>query len=146
MDILGIIGIVGGIIGILGIAYTIYYGRKNQKRKFLVYSNSPPIPLAQAFSPEDDYKLSVVFERKGSHEERIESVYTTFLKFANLGREPIRGSDIAPGNPLKVQVEDARTLDIQIMGITREVNNIQLRNQKLQDMQASVCPEQKWDN
>lgn len=141
MGILGIIGIVAGIIGIVGVVYTIYYGRKNQRKKLLVYENSPAIPLAQAYSPEDDYKLSVVFQRKGSNEERIESVYTTFLKFANLGREPIRGSDIAPANPVKVNIEGARTLDIQIAGITREVNNVYIRNHVIEDEEASaeVC-------
>lgn len=141
MGVFGIIGIIAGVIGIVGISYTIYYGRKNQRKKLLVYENSQPIPLAQAFSPEADYKLSVVFERKGSNEERIESVYTTFLKFANLGRESIRGSDIAPTNPIKVKVEGARTLDIQVAGITREVNNVYLRNPVTEDTKASseVC-------
>ncbi len=141
MDIFGIIGIVVGLMGIVGVAYTIYYGRKNQRKKLLVYENSVAIPLAQAFSPEDDYRLSVIYQRKGSNEERIESVYTTFLKFANLGKEPIRGSDIAPANPIKVKIEDARTLDIQIAGITREVNNVYIRNQVVEDTETSaeVC-------
>ena len=112
MSILGIIGIVGGVIGVLGIIYTIYYGRRSQREKFLMYEISPPIALAQAFSPEDDYKLSVLFQRKGEPEEKIESVFTTFLKFANLGKEPIRGTDIAPANPLRVNIEGTRTLDI----------------------------------
>ena len=141
MDIFEIIVIFAGLVGIVGVAYTVYYGRKKPKKKLLVYENSISIPLAQAFSPEDDYKLSVVFQRKGSNEERIESVYTTFLKFANLGREPIRGSDIAPANPIKVKIEGARTLDIQIAGISREVNNVYIRNQVKEDTEASaeVC-------
>lgn len=141
MGVFGIFGIVAGLIGIAGVAYTIYYGRKNQRKKLLVYGNSLPIPLAQAFSPEDDYKLSVVFKRKGLNEERIESVYTTFLKFANLGKEPIRGSDIAPTNPIRVKIEGTRTLDIQIAGRTREVNNVCIRNQVVEDTEASaeVC-------
>jgi len=96
MDIFEIVGTLLGLIGIIGVIYTIYYGRRSQRKKRLVYENSPSIPLAQAFSPEDDYRLAVVFKRKGANEERIESVYTTFLKFANLGKESIRGSDIAP--------------------------------------------------
>jgi len=66
MDILGIIGMVGGVIGVVGIVYTIYYGRRSQRKKLLVYEISRPIALAQAFSPEDDYKVSVLFQRKGS--------------------------------------------------------------------------------
>lgn len=133
-----IIGIIAGLIGISGIIYTIYYGRRSLRKKLLVYDNSDSIPLAQAYSPEDDYKLSVLFQRKGSDEERIESVYTTFLKFANLGKEPIRGGDIAPANPLRVEIEGARTLDIQIADVTRKVNNVSIRNLKIGDESASA--------
>jgi len=133
-----IIGIVFGVVGVVGVIYTIYHSRRAQRKKLLVYEVSRSIALAQAFSPEDDYKLSVLFQRKGSIEEKIESVYTTFLKFANLGKEPIRGSDIAPANPLKVTVQGARILDIQVAGITREVNNVSLKNQVKEDEQAAA--------
>jgi hypothetical protein len=138
MGISEIVAIFFGIIGIIGIVYTVYYGKKALKKKLLVYQNSVAIPLAQAFSPEADYKLSVLFQRKGSGEERIKSVYTTFLKFANLGKESIRGNDIAPTNPIKINIEGARTLDIQIAGITREVNNMSLRNQVMEQERASA--------
>ena len=138
MDIPEIIVIFFGIVGIIGLVYTVYYGRKALKKKLLAYENSMAIPLAQAFSPEDDYKLSVLFQRKGSGEERIESVYTTFLKFANLGKEPIRGHDIAPANPVKINIAGTRTLDIQIAGITRKVNSVSLRNQVIEQERASA--------
>ena len=131
------IAIVFGVIGLFGLMYTIYYGRRGIKKKLLVYEIARPIAIAQAFSPEDDYKLSVLFQRKGSPAEKIESVFTTFLKFANLGKEPIRGSDIAPANPVKINIEGTRTLDIQIAGITRKVNNVILKNQIMKAKRAS---------
>lgn len=131
-------GIVGGVIGIGGIIYTIHYGRRSQRKKLLVYELYRPIALAQAFSPEDDYKLSVLFQRKGSTAEKIESVFTTFLKFANLAKEPIRGSDIAPANPVRVNIEGARTLDIQVAGITRSVNNVSLKKKVSKGEEASA--------
>lgn len=133
-----IVGLVGGVVGVVGIIYTIYYGRRGQKKKLMVYEVSKSIPLAQAFSPEGDYKLFVLFQRKGSIEEKIESVYTTFLKFANLGKESIRGGDIAPANPLKVAIEGVRILDIQLAGTTRGVNNVSLSNQVMENEQASA--------
>jgi hypothetical protein len=133
-----IIGVVFGAVGVVGIIYTIYYGRRSQKKRLMVYEVSRPIVLAQAFSPEDDYKLSVLFQRKGSITEKIDSVYTTFLKFANLGKEPIRGNDIAPANPLRVTVKGARILDMQVAGFTREVNNVSLRNQVMEAERASA--------
>ena len=138
MNIGVIIGVATGVVGVVGIIYTVYYGRRREKKRLLVYEISRSIALAQAFSPEDDYKLSVLFERRGSSEEKIESVYTTFLKFVNLGKEPIRGSDIAPANPLRVTVKGARVLDIQVAGITREVNNVSLRNEVMENGQASA--------
>lgn len=138
MNIGVIIGVTTFVVGVVGIIYTVYYGRRGHKKRLLVYEISRSIALAQAFSPEDDYKLSVLFERRGSSEEKIESVYTTFLKFVNLGKEPVRGNDIAPGNPLRVTVKGARVLDIQVAGITREVNNVSLRNQVMEAEQASA--------
>lgn len=119
MGVIAIIGVAVGVIGVAGTVYTVYSGRRNQRKKLLVYEISDPIALAQAYSPEDDYKLSVLFERKGSTAEKIESVFTTFLKFANLGKEPIRGNDIAQSNPIKV-------------------NNVSLKNQVMGDEKTSV--------
>lgn len=138
MNIGVIIGVTAGVVGVVGIIYTVYYGRRGQKKRLMVYEISGSIALAQAFSPEDDYKLSVLFERRGESEEKIESVYTTFLKFVNLGKEPIRGNDIAPGNPLRVTIKGARVLDIQVAGITREVNNVSLTNEVMENKQASA--------
>ncbi len=126
------------MIGIVGIVYTVYYGRRGHRRKHLAYQISSPIPLAQVFSPERDYRLAVLFQRKGFDEERIESVFTTFLKLANLGREPIRGADMAPANPVKVEVRGARMLDIQVAGVTRAVNNVRIEDQQADDEQASA--------
>ncbi len=119
MGVIAIIGVAVGVIGVAGTVYTVYSGRRNQRKKLLVYEISDSIALAQAYSPEDDYKLSVLFERKGSTAEKIESVFTTFLKFANLGKEPIRGNDIAQSNPIKV-------------------NNVSLKNQVMGDEKTSV--------
>jgi len=60
------------------------------------------------------------------------------LKFANLGKEPIRGSDIATANPIKVKVEGTRTLDIQVVGKTREVNKVHIVNQVAKDTEAEA--------
>lgn len=139
MNIAVIIGIVVTIVvGVAAIIITIYYGRRGQRKKLMVYEVSQPIALARTFSPEGDYKISILFERKGSIEEKIESVYTTFLKFANLGRGPIRGEDIARSNPLRVSVKDVRVLDIQLAEITRGVNNVCLKDPVFEKEQASA--------
>src|SRR4030042_3979062 len=74
-----------------------------------------------------------MFQRAGLEEERIESVFVRFLRFANLGREPIRRDDIAPANPIKVVIEGTRTLDIALEGITRSVNKAAISGQVLSE-------------
>ena len=104
--------------------------------KFLLYDTSLPVPLATAQSPEDDYSLSVVFCRKGEKEERISSAHVQFLRFANLGRESIRRTDIAPSNPLRVYVQGARTLDISLSSASRAVNGVTASGVELTDHSA----------
>jgi hypothetical protein len=138
MGILDALGIVGGLASIAGLIYAIYIARKSQRVKLLIYDASPPVALASAVSPEDDYELAVIFRPKGGHEERIESVHVRFLRFANLGREPVRRDDIAPSNPLRVEVAGVRTLDISLTATSREVCRVELTKQTYAAENASA--------
>lgn len=138
MSILDSIYLVAGLASIGGFSYAIYYARKSRKIKALVYETLSPVPLATAYSPEDDYKLAVTYQRKRGKEERFESVFTRFLRFANLGRESIRREDITPANPIKIKIEGVRTLDITLAGVSRKVNNIKITNQFLRKNSTSA--------
>ena len=124
MNVWDAVGLVGGLASIAGLSYAIYYARQSRKVKQLVFDTSPSIPLATAVSPENDYTLSIILQRPGLPEERIKSAHVRFLRFANLGKEPIRREDIAPANPLAIIVEGVRTLDISVAGVTRPVNKL----------------------
>jgi hypothetical protein len=126
MNTLEAIGLIGGLASIAGLLYAIYYARKNRREKLLVYDTSWSVPLATAQSPEDDYTLSVSFQRKGHEEERISSVHVQFLRFANIGKEPIRRTDIAPANPLRINVDKGRALDISLSGTSRSVTKVEV--------------------
>jgi len=138
VSILDAIYLVAGLASIGGFAYVFYYARKSKKIKYLVYETTSPVPLATAYSPEDEYKLAVTYQRKGRQEERFESIYTRFLRFANLGRESIRRDDITHVNPIKLKVDGVRTLDIALAAVTRKVNNIEITNQSLPGNSASA--------
>jgi len=97
----------------------------------LLYDTSLSVPLATAQSPEDEYSLSVIFKRKGEMEERISSANVQFLIFANLGKEPIRRCDIAPANPLRINIDGERTLDIALSSSSRTVAGIDIANIEL---------------
>jgi hypothetical protein len=133
MSISTIIGIVAVIVSILSIVFAIYYAHRNRKIKLLAYDISGTVPIARAVSPEKDYNLSVVFQHQGKPEERLDSVYVRFLRFANLGRESIRKDDIAPANPLRISVEGVRTLDITLSGVSRSVNRVALTKQHISE-------------
>lgn len=135
-EVIGIV--IASFVGIAGIVCTIYYARKSRKVKLLAYQTSSPVALATAFSPEDDYKLAVTYKRKGFKEERFESIFTRFLRFANVGREPIRREDITRLNPIRIKIEEVRTLDISIARVTRPVNNVAIANRSLSDNSASA--------
>lgn len=138
MTILESFGLIGTLASIAGLLYGIYYARANRRVKSLLYDTSLPVPLATAQSPEDAYSLSVVFCRKGEIEERISSAHVQFLRFANLGRESIRRTDIAPSNPLRVYVQGARTLDISLSSASRAVNCVTASGVELTDHSAYV--------
>lgn len=128
MTVLEGIGLVGGVASVSGLLYAMYYARRSRRIKMLLYDTSWAVPLATAQSPEDDYSLSVIFERKGETEERISSAHVQFLRFANLGKEPIRRGDIAPANPLRVNIDGVRTLDIALSGSSRPVARVDIAN------------------
>ena len=138
MGRLDALGIVGGLASIAGVIYAVYIARKTQRVKLLLYADSFPVALASAVSPEDDYELAVIFRPKGGHEERIESAHVRFLRFANLGREPILRNDIAPSNPLRIEVTDVRTLDISLTAVSRTVCRVELTNQTYSEGNASA--------
>ena len=136
MSTLQAIYLVAALASIGGFVFAISYARKSRRIRLLAYETLEPVALATAYSPEDDYKLAVTYQRKGLQEERLESVFTRFLRFANLGREPIRREDITRLNPLKIKIEGVRTLDIALASITRRVNNLAITNQSLSENSA----------
>lgn len=132
------IGLVGGLASIAALLIVIRYAFQYRRAKYLVYEVSKPVPLAMAASPEDTYKLSVTFQREGEPEERLESVFVRFLRFANVGREPVRRADIAPANPLRVEVQRVRTLDIGLVATSRPVNAVAVSNQSVSESTSSA--------
>lgn len=120
---LTILGAVGSIVGLLAYVDT----RRSKRIKLLAYEHTAPFPLATARQHASDYELSIHYRSAdGEEEEVIEAAFVTYLRFANFGSEPIRAQDIATSNPLRVEVEDVRVLDIALAGAHREVNQIEL--------------------
>jgi hypothetical protein len=126
------LGVLGSIASLIGLA-ALRRGRVKQ----LAFERTPWVPLATAAPIERDYKLAVVYPAPGSEEpEEIKGAFVAYLRLANLGREPIWREDIAPANPLRVEVDGARFLDISLAGQRRDVTRIELGDPEIDEEHA----------
>jgi hypothetical protein len=121
-----------GTLASLGGVYAIVDSRRNRRVKALGFEHTGPIALAAAPGHEQDYQITIHYRPSvEGPDEVISAAYVTYLRFANFGREPIRSQDIAPANPLRVQVEGVRVLDISLAGVHRDVSQIDLAELEL---------------
>lgn len=125
--ILAVVGVLGTGIGVWAFVDT----RRNRRIKLLAYEHTAPFPLATARRHTTDYELSIQYRTAEGKREVIDAAFVTYLFFANFGKEPIREADIAPSNPLRIEVEGGRVLDISLSGANRDVNRISVEEIKL---------------
>lgn len=100
---------VGSVIGIVGLlAATIFFFRSTKKRK-LVYIHRESIVIGDV-SGDLSNRLTVSFDEKP-----VERVTRAIFVIWNAGTEAIRNSDVAQGDPLRIEVpEEARVLLVSI--------------------------------
>ena len=112
--------------------------KRGRKQKLLVYQTSlSPFPVASSASLET-YNLTLLYEPRGDKARPIESAYAHYVRFANFGREPILSGDIAPANPLRIEIDGTELLDSTLEATTRDVAQIRLSSQPLDDESASL--------
>jgi hypothetical protein len=118
--------VVVGLATFAGIALAVYYGRREgRNRKVLAYQASTSFGPIASSAELSEYNLSLAYEQEGEEPRRIDDAYAHFLRFANLGHEPIRREDIAPANPLRVEVAGGvEVLDASLEAVAREVARI----------------------
>jgi hypothetical protein len=93
--------------------------------------------VATAGSPDRDYSLSIHYRAANSdQEEVIEAAFMWYVRLANFGKEPIRREDLAPANPLRVEVEGMRTLDIGFATAGRDVTQVRLTEPEILEDRA----------
>src|SRR5204862_4673304 len=125
------LGVAAGIATFVGIVLAIYYGRREgRRRKLLAYhATVSPFPLASSRSL-DAYNLSLVYEPREGLRREIDDAYVHYLRFVNFGAEAVRRADIAPANPLRVEVEGAEVLDATVGCPARRVSDCSRRHRK----------------
>lgn len=124
---LSVLGAAASFIGI----YAFYWQFSTERKKLFAFEISQGFSVASASDVGGDYRLSVHFTPADGVEEEVEGAFVQFVRFANLGREPIYNRDIAPANPLQVKVSGTQVLDISIADVRRRVNQIKLLDPKL---------------
>jgi hypothetical protein len=87
---------------------------------------------------ERDYTLSIHYQAPGEAEEVVEAAFVTYVRFANVGREPIRRADIAAANPLRIAASGGRVLDISLVRQRREVNLVEVAAPEISGNDASA--------
>lgn len=127
MSSLEAFGLIAGVASIIGLVLAVYYARRSgERRKLLAFENQRlNLPLVSAPSFQD-HGIKIVYSGPEGADEAIDSAYVSYLRFANFGREPIRRSDIAEGDPLRIEVIGARTLSIRLEATTRQVTDVRL--------------------
>jgi hypothetical protein len=120
-------GLVAGVATIGGVILAIYYGRlQGSHIKLLAYQATvAPFPVASSTSLEE-YNLALMYEPHEGEPREIESAYAQYLRFANFGHEPVRREDIAPANPLRIEVAGADVLDVSVEASHRDVCRVSL--------------------
>lgn len=138
MDINLLVGIISLALSIGFFGYGLYMTRKSRLQKLLVFDVSPPVPIADVIKGQGDYKLQVVYQEGNESPRFVEKAFIRYLRFANLGRIPIKKEDIASTDPLLVHVADAELLGISLSHVTRDVPGIRLGEIRHEDQQTVV--------
>jgi hypothetical protein len=127
LSLLAIFGWLAAVASIVGLVYTVLaWKRERTREKRLAFEVRGGPPLARSRNL-GDFELRLIFSADGGKtDEAIGAAYVTYGLLANLGREPIRRGDIAPANPLRIEVDGARVLTIEVERATRSVCQISL--------------------
>ena len=106
-QILSYLGIAFGIIGILATAYfAIRFSEKKDPRYFIRSG-------FRAFSsPETPDNIQILFNGKA-----VPRVSSTVIWFWNDGRKPIMANDVPASQPLRINVRDESTPDVEILDV-----------------------------
>ncbi|MFE0805041.1 hypothetical protein [Streptomyces sp. NPDC058812] len=121
MSFLEAFGIVSGVASLIGLVLAVKYARDSAKKvKDLRYYSA--ISRHPVISQKGLEKYGVsIYHESPSGRESVGRLYIHYLSLVNLGHEPIRREDIAPGNPLRIKMSGGRILALSLESVTRDV-------------------------
>jgi hypothetical protein len=136
-----LIGIVGAVLAVLAI----WQASRYRRIKSLVFQVTRTVPLATAAPGGRGYELTIQYRPEGGEERTVKGAFATLVGFANVGREPIRALDLAPGNPLRIAAEGDEVLQIEVSNTNRDVCGVEVDEPFEEDGKTShMCGSTFW--
>lgn len=126
-------GVLGTILTLASLVYAIYATRKSRREKRLVYELLDPIPIIEALGEGNRFRILIEFAGQTGPRELAGGVYAYYVRFANVGREPVRGVDNVGSDPLRIEVSGTEVFDVSLVQATRDVCEISLADSGAQD-------------
>lgn len=126
MDINLALGVIGTVISVVSFVYAIYVTKQSKKEKELIFEIIDPMPLVDTIPKDNRHSIKIIYERPNQLSETVDSIFLQFVRFTNFGRVPIRKEDSASYDPLRIEVQGGRVLDITLVSVAREVSRITL--------------------
>ncbi|MEH1934822.1 MAG: hypothetical protein V7L14_14250 [Nostoc sp.] len=133
MDINLALAIIGIVVSVVSFIYAIYVTNQSKKEKELMFDVIDPMPLVDTIPKDNRHSIKIIYERPNQPSESVDSIFLQFLPFTNFGRVPIRKEDSASYDPLRIEVQGGRVLDVALASVTREVSRITLNEIKQVD-------------
>ena len=121
------LGVIGLVLSVISLVYAGYVTRKSRREKRLAFEQLWPVPLAQVIAPESGHSLRILYEAPGTAPREVDRAVVHFLRFTNFGKVPIRQQDLAPGDPLRLEISGGAVLDVAVPSITRAVCQVSTR-------------------
>lgn len=124
------IGIIGTVLTFVSLIYAVYAARSSRREKRLVYELLEPVPIFEPLTGESRFHILIEFagepEKSEPPKELKAGLYAHYVRFANVGREPIRRVDNVESDPLRLEIFEAEVLDVSLVQSTRDVCAISL--------------------
>lgn len=111
--------VVGTIITLVSLVLAFVFYKKSIRVKKLAYFVTDPIPIASVVSTPSGYRVSLLIEREGRDTIKADEAYLFFVRLSNLGREPIRKTDMSVKDPIHLKVKEANVLDAIVIKESR---------------------------
>jgi len=111
------LGLIGAIAGVISVPLAIFFGVKSRQKQLMLYTIERQMLISNNKSSYQGVKFF-------HYEKEIENLFLAKIYIWNAGNKVINQSDIAPKEPVTIQVhENLEILDCRIQSMSNDANN-----------------------